>query len=327
MKKVLAFSALTLAALSANAQLSIYGLLDGSFGKNISDSQANLKADFHSGGDDGSSQGNSTSRIGFKGAYDIGSGTKANFKLETGGIQSDGKVNADGTFFNRQAWFGMSGSWGEVRFGRQDSVPFQVMSGYDQNGASNGVTAWGVSTVSPWGSFLGRQSKAINYISPSFGGITAQLGLVTKGNSQVVGAKDVFSLGVTYAGGPLSVSVAAQTKETSATDDFFAVAGSYDLGMVKITGGYTDAGNDGVNDHKGVSLGVSTKLAGATLGVQYAKNTKGLKEEGIELFVNKEVFKNTYAYAEVGQGKRLAPNANTGKTKGTGYAAGMIFVF
>ena len=324
MKKVLAFSALTLAALSANAQLSIYGLLDGSYGKSITDSQQNLKADFHSGGDNGSGEGNSTSRIGFKGSYDIGSGTKANFKLETGGITSDGEVNPGGAFFNRQAWFGMSGSWGEVRFGKQDSVPFQVMSGYDQNGASNGVTAWGVSTVAPWGK--GRQAKAINYISPNFGGITGQLGLVTKGNGPA-GTKDVFSLGVTYAAGPLSASVVAQTKDTSTTDDFFAIAGSYDLGMVKISAGYTDAGNDGVNDHKGLSLGVSTKLAGATLGVQYAKNTKGLKEEGIELFVNKEVFKNTYAYAEVGQGKRLTPDANTGKTKGTGYAAGLIFVF
>ncbi|EHR72808.1 outer membrane protein (porin) [Burkholderiales bacterium JOSHI_001] len=317
MKKVLAFSALALAALSANAQLSIYGLLDGSYGKSIADDATGRKADFHSGGDDGSSQGNSTSRIGFKGSYDIGSGTKANFKLETGGIGSDGRVNQGGTFFNRQAWFGMSGSWGEVRFGRQDSLPFQVMAGYDQNGASNGVSAWAYSTVGPWGPTRDRQSKALNYISPAFGGLTAQLGLTLKGND--ANAKDTYSVGLTYATGPFSASLVHESKRTQTGDDFTSVAGSYDFGVAKISAGYADASDN----NKGVSLGVSTKLAGLTLGAQYSKNTKGLKDEAVELFVNKEVFKNTYGYFEVGHAKNNAVANN----KGTGYAAGLIFVF
>ena len=69
----------------------------------------------------------STSRIGLKGSMDVGGGTKINFRLETSGIESDGTVGDYGSFFGRQMWAGFSGSWGEVRLGRQDSVPFQTI--------------------------------------------------------------------------------------------------------------------------------------------------------------------------------------------------------
>ena len=148
-------SALVLAGFAgaASAQVSLYGLLDVSFGKSIADDAAKKASDFHFGGDGdaasaGSSQGNSTSRIGIKGSSDVGSGVKANFKLETNGIKSSGDVPAP--FFNRQAWVGFSGGFGEVRLGRQDSVPFQTMIAYDFNGASNGVSALGYSAVAPW---------------------------------------------------------------------------------------------------------------------------------------------------------------------------------
>jgi predicted porin len=318
MKKVFAFSTLALAAFAANAQFSIYGLIDGSVGKSIAADQAGEKADFHSGGDNGNGEGNSTTRVGLKGSYDVGSGLKANFRFESNGITSDGNVNSP--TIGRQAWAGFSGSWGEVRLGRQDSVPFQVMGGYDLNGQSNGVSAAAYSTVATWAP--GRQSRSLQYISPKIaGGFTAQAGFVPKGN--VVGAKDTFSLGGTYATGPLSVSAAFESKRTQTGDKFASVAGSYDLGMFKVALGYADAGDF----NKGVTLGVSTNVAGFTLGAQFGKNSKGNKEKAYELFVNKEVFKNTYAYLEAGSAKNLTAHAVTGKTKGTGAAAGLIFVF
>ena len=124
MKKALIPAALLLSlAGAAHAELALYGLIDLSYGKNgyVGDQ----KADFHSGGDDGSSQGNSTSRFGLKGSTDIGSGLKANFRLESNGITSDGDIGSP--FFGRQAWAGVSGGFGEVRLGRQDSVAFQTM--------------------------------------------------------------------------------------------------------------------------------------------------------------------------------------------------------
>ncbi|MDP3037825.1 MAG: porin, partial [Rhodocyclaceae bacterium] len=95
MKKLLPLAILLGAMGTAHAELAVYGLVDISYGKNIADDAANKSARLHSGGDDGSSQGNSTTRVGLKGSTDIGSGLKANFKLETAGIDRDLRIGKE----------------------------------------------------------------------------------------------------------------------------------------------------------------------------------------------------------------------------------------
>jgi predicted porin len=313
-RTLIAAAAMTLAAGAAQAQLTIYGLIDLSYGQSIYSDYIGEDADFHSGGDNGSSEGNSTTRIGLKGTMDVGSGYKANFNLETGGIDSDGGVNGGGNFFNRQMWAGLSAGWGEVRLGRQDSVVYQVMNGYDFNGASNGVSSGGYSSSAVW--LPGRQSRLLNYISPNLGGFKLQAGWVPKGNE--VGAKDTVAGAVTYAAGGLSVSLAGETKRFETTDDFVSVAGSYDFKVVKVMAGYADGGND----IGGYSLGIVAPVAGFNFGAMYAQNND-TDTQAYELFVNKEVFKNTYFYAEYGDSDKTTATS----IKGSGYAIGMIFTF
>ena len=326
MKKSFLIGAVALAAAgAANAQLSIYGLLDVSYGKSVADDINDLKSDIHSGGDDGNSQGNSTSRFGLKGSTDLGGGIKANFKLESNGITSTGAVNDP--FFGRQAWFGLSGGFGEVRIGRQDSVPFQTMIDFDFNGASNGVSAGGYSLVGPWGAALSRQSHAVNYISPTIGGFSAQVGIQPKGNqTDGRGDKDVISFGAKFATGPVAVAATYESKRDTTTKAFTAFAGSYDLGVVKLMASYADGGKivDG-GSGKGFMLGLNAPVAGFNIGGLFGKNSDDdLKATAYELWINKEIFKNTIAYAEVGNAKYKAVSPNV---KGTGYALGMIYVF
>lgn len=283
-----------------------------SYGKSVYSDAIGERADFHSGGDDGSGQGNSTTRVGVKGSMDVGSGVKANFKLESGGITSDGEVNPGGPFFSRQAWGGFSGSFGEVRLGRQDSVAFQTMADYDFNGASNGVSALGYAAVAPW--LPGRQSRSLQYISPKMGAVSFQAGFSPKGN--VVGGKTNVSAGVTYAAGALSASLAHETKRVEGGESFTSLAARYDLGAAKVMAGYADGG-PGV---KGISLGVVAPVAGFNVGAMYGRNSD-TKGTAYEFFVNKEVFKNTYGYAEIGRSSE-----KTG-VKGTGFAVGVIYVF
>ena len=311
-KSLLAAALLAAFAGAASAQVSLYGLLDVSFGKSNADDAARRSSDLHFGGDGGSAQGNSTSRVGIKGSTDVGSGVKANFKFETNGITSDGDIPTP--FFARQAWVGFSGSLGELRVGRQDSVPFQTMIGYDFNGASNGVSALGYAGVGPWGPTLPRQSRSIQYISPAMGGITFQAGLVPKGT--VAGAKSTASGGVTYAQGAFSVSAAIETKRTTGGSDFKSVAASYDFGVVKLMAATANGGATA----KGQSFGAVAPIAGVSVGVLYGKNS-GNKGSAWEVFANKEVFKNTYVYAEAGKS-----DAKTG-TDGQGMAIGVIYTF
>jgi predicted porin len=327
--KVFAIVGLLAAAGSANAQLSIYGLVDICYGKSLlGDVFLGEKADIHSGGDNGNSECNSTTRVGVKGSQDIGSGAKINFKFESNGITSDGRVNSPTV--GRAAWLGLSGNFGELRVGRQDAVPDQVMSDFDFNGKSNGVSAGAYTGVGVWA--RGRQSRSIQYISPTFGGLTGQVGVRPEGNSQD-GDKTVFSLGAKYAVGPLLVGASLQTKtDSSVKDDFFSVAASYDLGFAKFMVGVADGGKASQGGSgKGYTLGAMAPFAGFTFGGHYAANTdSNLKLKSFELFVNREIFKNTYAYVEGGQWKTslsFNPLDPAAKTKGTGYSLGVIYVF
>jgi predicted porin len=332
-KQLIAAAALTAMAGAAQAQMTLYGLIDMCYGKSLVSDLVDLKADVHSGGDNGNSECNSTTRFGLKGSYEVAKGVKANFKLESGGITSTGRVNGtsedSNAFFARQMWAGFSGDFGEVRVGRQDSVPFQMMGDFDFNGQSNGVSAGAYSGIGSWNT--GRQSRSIQYIAPTTGGLTAHFGLRPKGNSQY-GDKDQFSASVKWGAGPVLVGVAYESKIDSAAKDFKSIAGSYDFGPAKVMASYTDAGKaaDG-GGGKGYMLGVVAPVAGFTVGAHYANNTDSdLKIKSWELFANKEIFKNTYGYIEAGDWKFDGPETLSPfnfKRKATGASVGVIFVF
>ena len=323
-KKFIPAAVLAAAMGTAHAGLDFYGLVDLSYGKNMADDANGKGARIHSGGDDGSgssgggggNQGNSTTRFGLKGGMDIGSGLKANFKFESAEIDRDLRIGKEAnTFFARQAWAGLSGNFGEVRFGRQDSVPFQVMANYDFNGAANAASALGNSGAAVWGT--GRQTQALQYISPNMNGFTAQVGYASKEDGDTNG-KATTSVGLTYAAGKFSVSVAGETKRTDGGENFAAVAGSYDFGVVKVMAGYVDGAFD--SKIKGPNVGFVVPVAGFNVGMHFAKDTE-TKNDATEFFINREIFKNTYAYLDYGH---LDKNVGA-STKA--YALGVIYVF
>lgn len=318
MKKVLAVAAILGLAGAAQAQVTMYGLLDMSIGKNEYNGDKSVQ--IHSGGDDGSFQGNSTTRVGLKGSTVVAPGIKANFNLETAGITGNGNVGGAGTaFFNRQAWAGISGSLGEVRIGKQDSVAFQTMIGFDFNGAANAASAQGAAGA---GTFFGadgtpelgggRRARSLQYISNDMGGLKVQAGVEIKGD--VPNAKDSFALGLTYTAGPLSVAYTGESSRKNGGSDFNAIAGSYDLGVAKIMLGYADGGSGA----KGTTFGITAPVAGFNVGGIFSQNSD-TKAFGSELFINKEIFKGTYAYFDYGNlDKPTSLNA---------YALGVIFTF
>ena len=311
-KKLIPAAALLVAVGSAHAELNVYGLFDVSYGKNMTDDANNKGARWHSGGNDGGNggggQGNSTSRLGLKGGLDIGNGLRANFKLESSEIDHYLKAGQSSrTLFARQAWGGLSGGFGEVRFGRQDSVPFQVMGAYDFNGMANVVSALGNSGVAPWG--RGRQTQSLQYLSPEVNGFKAQLGYAGKEDG-VNDAKAATSGALTYAAGKFSVSVAAESRRTDGGENF--------TGVAKVMAGYAE-GFYGAKS-KEPSFGVVASVAGFNVGMHYGKNNE-TKADATEFFVNREIYKNTYTYFDYGHvGYDQTPSNKA-------YALGVIYVF
>ena len=312
MKKLIPAAALLVVMGAAQAQVAVYGLIDASYGKN--ETFGDTAATFHSGGDNGSSQGNSTSKFGIKGTADVGGGYKANFKLESGGITSDGAVN--GALFNRAAWLGFSGAFGEVRLGRQDNVPFQTLVGFDFNGASNAASAQMLSLATPW-SLNGRQSRSLQYIAPAMGGLGVQAGYVPE--DAAAGTKATYSLGATYTAGKLTLGAASESARTAAGTSFSGFAASYDFGVAKAEAGYA---NGGVG-FTGYNVGVSAPVGGFTVGVTYAKNDDATGAAATEFYINREIFKNTYAYLDYA----TLDKSNAAFFKGNTYALGVIYVF
>jgi predicted porin len=340
-RTLIATAALMSLAGAAQAQLSIYGLIDLSYGQNIFDDINGTNANFHSGGDDFSTQGNSTTRVGLKGSAEVGAGVKANFQLETAGITSDGRVGSgDQPFFNRQMWAGLSSAYGEVRLGRQDSVAWQTMSQFDFNGASNSASALTNSLVAPY--LPPRQSRSLQYISPDFSGFKAQVGFTPEGNDD--GDKANYSLSLNYNAGPFAIGATTESKRKEFGRNFNAVAASYDFGFVKVMASYADGGeasgfnSDGsfsIGTGKGFGVGAVAPIAGFNVGFHYGDNSDdNIKTNALELFINREIFKNTYAYLDYGHVTDFPVAVDTGeggitinRKSATAFALGIIYTF
>jgi predicted porin len=123
------------------------------------------------------------SRPGFRGTEDLGGGLNAIFTLENGFQPDTGALNQGGRFFGRQAWVGLSGTWGALTAGRTYNMIY--LSTFDTD--IFGPSTYGLGALDP---FIpnGRHDNSVSY-KGTFSGFT-------------VGA--TYSLGrdVSAAGGP-----------------------------------------------------------------------------------------------------------------------------
>jgi predicted porin len=96
-----------------------------------------------------------TSRWGFRGSEDLGSGLKANFRLE-GGINPDtGTQNETASLFDRRATVGLSGNWGRLDVGRDMTFGWEFTPVYDPLGGA-------LATPTPTSHAAGRAALLVN---------------------------------------------------------------------------------------------------------------------------------------------------------------------
>lgn len=146
----------------AQSSITLYGVMDEYFTRIVPQGGgATTRLD---------SSGLLASRWGVRGREDLGGGLGANYTLEFGLNANDGS-RADGNrAFNRQSWVGLSGGWGEVRLGRQNTPQFVMNGKFD---AFNGATQ-----ASGWNNVTGtapRVDDAIGYFTPALGPVRAQV--------------------------------------------------------------------------------------------------------------------------------------------------------
>lgn len=75
--------------------------------------------------------GSIPSRWGVRGSEDVGGGLRAVFTLESGFAPDSGTQNQGGRAFGRQSTVGLSGSWGTLSLGRQNTMLFWSLTDAD----------------------------------------------------------------------------------------------------------------------------------------------------------------------------------------------------
>jgi predicted porin len=350
MKKTLVALA-TLAATGAFAQVTIYGIVDASYGRQVASTAAGVQTAIK-----GISSQQSVSRIGFTGSEELTGGLKANFTLEYY-IEPDngsgiGAGTATGTASTaRQAFVGLSGGFGSVNVGNQTTFIALTNGTSDFHG--------GVNTVGYviGGNQNSRRSNMIQYVTPTMSGFNlgVQLGYAGANNAET---GDNIAYRATYSMGPLNAAAAFETTRLSAlswsniggslNNDFANVTRTvdlsnalsdrkrtsyglnYDLGMMKVgfTRSEAEAGSSAdLGKFEATSFGVSMPVGALTLNA--TMDTGKLTDSGTvsalsayQLSAFYALSKRTNLYAIIGEVKNKDTTA-----KDNQYAIGVRHQF
>jgi predicted porin len=162
----------------------------------------------------------SNSRLGFRGAEDLGGGLKAIFQIESK-VSIDNPTNSR-VFATRDSFVGLAGGFGTVKLGNMDTVYKQLGDPIGILGISSGnfVSDSAVLSKGPLSgiNFHQREKNSIVYESPAFGGVQllAQYASPVSEESKAAGSNlkaSTQSYGVKYEVGPLYLAAAHEIRK------------------------------------------------------------------------------------------------------------------
>jgi predicted porin len=295
-----------------------------------------------------------TSTLNINAVEDLGGGLKASAVM----ISSVG-----GGFAERQRTLGLSGGFGSVTFGRFVPAAAAGFHGFSGAGSANlAGSIYSMSTAGTTATTHGdaanfeRQDNVLQYTSPSFGGITANLAIANNSSdsdaSNMLGKTEgkQTSLHLGYAAGPLSVgfgtnsrtdTVEATTAPVPTKSNLQWIGASYKLGFgtVSVTNVTRDAKAAGAKstDASVTSFGISAPLGAITLGASAYSGTDkratgtadDMKLSGNQLSVSYALSKRTTLVAATGtnQIKRDGAASTAATRKVTGTTLGLTHTF
>jgi len=273
-KKIIALAVAGLVSGAAFAQtnVTIYGIADMSY-VYASDSYNSNTDSIHkmySGGQSGS-------RLGFKGTEDLGNGLAANFRLEQGINMDDGGAGQNGSLYSRWATVGLSGkSWGEVQFGRRDTLSDELIGGFDVTGRNT------VAQASPIMKDVGRWDNMAAYISPVWSGFQLKAAVSTNAadNTTTTGGSNYKSeLDATDIVGATSSDL------TKTNVRAYGLSTTYVNGGLKLGAQYDyydpqDVGNSDFDSANQWTLVASYDFKFVNIGVEYGEINYGANSAG-----------------------------------------------
>lgn len=297
-RPILALSALSaimvlvISTAHAQASVSLYGVIDTSI--EVTNPGSSWTPRMDSGAYGGS-------RFGIRGVEDIGGGNRILFTLENGFGSTDGTFATAGTMFNRQAWIGASGGWGQVRMGRQYSpiyIPFKGQ--LDAFGA--GTIASGLNNLSK---ITPYSNNAFTYISPDVYGFTGTIMLALRDADSANGLGGNYET-VTYKRGALKLLYAHQ--QTTGISGLRSNLGGVSYVIGNTTAFLSFFNGDGGTPryhHEGVSVSARYAFSHhwrASLGYAYMRDQSGQGNNADQFSLASEydLSKHVTCYASAG---------------------------
>jgi predicted porin len=293
-KSLIALASLAVVtAASAQSNVTLYGIADVVIHK---DSGSSLTM---------TSGGVSTSRWGLKGSEDLGGGLSANFNFEQSVDLTNGTT---GTGFDRQAWVGFSGGFGEVKLGKAwnayDDFAYAANSAFDANVLSPAV-------IAPSYTYVANPNKGVYYATPDFGGFGAAISSSFKDGAD---NQRVTAFHLRYETGPLFVAVGQERDRTdSGTRTATRLVGSYDFGVATLRAGFGNVKDEGKDYSIGADVPLSDALS-VSGGLVFVRPDAGSNQNALGVAVNYALSKRTSVYTGF---RRLnnAAEAATGEPK------------
>jgi predicted porin len=261
------FAAFPLIA-SAQSSVVVYGVIDAAVAREDTGAPDGSRSVVNSGNQ-------STSRFGFKGTEDIGTGLKAVFNVEGGFVTDTGM--GDTALFGRRAVVGLQGSFGSIMIGREYTPIADVAKESDifgQGFHGTNLGAFGSSNTR----LTRRISNSMNYKSVPMSGFkfAAAFG---DGEVAVGPSNDLLGVSAEYTVGGLYLGAGYHTVERvlAGKDKEMMVGAGYKMGSFAVKGNWMAADPDGANKFTQINLGASYAMNANTfyLNLQRNKLTTG----------------------------------------------------
>ena len=192
---------------------------------------------------------NDISYWGLRGSEDLGDGTRAYFKLESGFSADTGASSGGSQLFDRESYVGYGAKWGSVQIGSQYAPSLFVQARSDPFGRNNNGNGITLTQQIPGNlrGFVGQSplNNALQYLSPSMEGVSfrvlhsfSERAAAPRDLGQFSGGSiDYFKGGPLYVGASYEVQkLAGATPATVLSNKSAAVGASYVFSQAKLFG-------------------------------------------------------------------------------------------
>jgi len=196
------------------------------------------------GGDSSLDHRDNGTTLGVKHDHEVAPGITGFFKLELEGVNANNKAGSNGIDSLDEAYIGVKGdSFGQVWIGSDDSTYERAIDTI--------ANFYEAADLSIGGSYDTGEGDMIQYMSPSFGGLTLGAAVQVNGDSKVGGKSYPYQLSATYAVDNLELAVAMDSNDGSLAyskdgdqaselsvnnENTYGVRGTYSAGDLSFTG-------------------------------------------------------------------------------------------